>query len=199
MNGPAMINGDQLSDADLMRAFAWRGDHAALTELAARYERTMLGMARGLLFGQDELAKDAVQETWVRVIRSAKTYRGGSSVKTWLYQVLINRCRTIGAREAQLKAKGRKHAAAQDERLAEHDLQANGLSATERDEARKELQRTVDGLTLAQREVLLLCYHAGMTHETAANVLGLPLGTLKSRLHAALEELRAKLAEEVTS
>ena len=55
----------------------------------------------------------------------------------------------------------------------------------------------MDQLDEQKRDVLLLCYHREMTHELAAEILQIPLGTLKSRLHAALRELRQKLAVEI--
>jgi RNA polymerase sigma-70 factor (ECF subfamily) len=60
------------------------------------------------------------------------------------------------------------------------------------------LRTAVGRLDEDRRLVVLLCYHAGMTHAQAAEILDLPLGTLKSRLHAALTELRAMLGAEVT-
>jgi len=68
--------------------------------------------------------------------------------------------------------------------------------ATERNQT---LRDAVERLAEPKREVVLLCYHEGMTHELAATVLEIPLGTLKSRLHAALKELREHLCDEVRS
>src|SRR5262245_9698088 len=76
-------------DLTLLRRFAM-GEDAALGELAARYERPLLGLAMGLLKERD-LARDAVQETWLRVIKSARHFAGASTVKTWIYRILINR------------------------------------------------------------------------------------------------------------
>lgn len=63
------------SDGDLLRAFA-AGETAALGQLAQRYERGLLGLACGLLHGRNELAKEAVQEAWLRVIRFARGFAG---------------------------------------------------------------------------------------------------------------------------
>ena len=77
-------------DLVLLQRFA-RGDDAALGELAARHERAFLGLAMGLL-GNAEQAKDVVQDLWLRVIRSAAHFQGQSSVRTWMYRILVNRC-----------------------------------------------------------------------------------------------------------
>lgn len=167
------------TDETLLAGFT-RGDRAALAALAERHERSMLGLAKGLLGGRRDLAMDAVQETWVRVIRFAGGFQGRSSVKTWLYAILVNQCR--GMRGARRDAGAPPEtAAAGPERPGDERLHA-----------------ALDGLGEAAREVVLMCYHAGMTHETAAEVLGIPLGTVKSRLHGALRELRAGLATETT-
>src|SRR5262245_21465378 len=79
------------SDESLLQAFN-KGERQALGLLAKRYERPLLGLALGLLSGRDDLARDAIQETWLRVIRYGKTFNGSSSVKTWLYRIAINRC-----------------------------------------------------------------------------------------------------------
>lgn len=157
------------------------GNRAALGELAALYEQALLGLAKGLLGGDADAACDAVQSMWVRVIRYGKGFQGNSSVKTWLYRILINECRTTrrfvpttGPEPASL-------------RLADSVAPA---------EAGQDLRRALGALPEERRELLLLCYHAGLTHEVVAGILGIPLGTVKSRLHAALTELRKALGEE---
>src|SRR5512139_3993128 len=82
------------TDEQLVKDFV-SGRRAALGELARRYERPLLGLARGLLGGRDDLACDAIQETWVRVIRFAGQFAGASSFRTWVYRIAINQCRTL--------------------------------------------------------------------------------------------------------
>ena len=176
------------TDEQLIGAFGG-GDRAALALLAGRYERQLLGLAAGLLGGRADLACDAVQETWLRVIRFAHSFDGRSSLKTWLYRVLINQCHNLRAsQELTLRARpgpvGDRHATPDE-----------ALSTSEQNTA---LQAAVDRLPAEKRVVVLLCYHQGITHERAAEVLEIPVGTLKSRLHAALEQLRAQLSSEGT-
>jgi RNA polymerase sigma-70 factor, ECF subfamily len=160
-------------DVDLLARFA-KGDTAALEALALRLERPMLGLALGLLNGRRDLALDAVQETWVRVIRGASGFRGEASAQTWIYRILVNRCHTL--REKVARAPVRSTTPSPSEEIEPEELRA--------------LREAVAMVEEPKRTVLLLCYHAGMTHEQAAAVLKVPLGTLKSRLHAALTELR---------
>lgn len=188
-----------LSDEQLLAAFA-RGDREALGTLAARHEPALLGLAMGLLGGSRAGACDAVQEAWVKVIRHAGKFRGQSSVKTWLYRITINECRNLrgaAARDGALKDAG-VHLAREAGPKSDDGPSnvSRGDEPWEAHEARGVLREAVEQLTESRRLVVLLCYQSGMTHEQAADVLGLPLGTLKSRLHAALTSLRAALAKE---
>ena len=172
---------DERSDEQLLRAFAL-GERAALGALAGRHESAMLGLARGLLGGSDALACEAVQESWVRVIRSARGFRGEAAVGTWLYRIVVNRCKDVRAREA--RAERRRGSDAQ--RDARHDEgETPGGDAG--------LRSAMDRLGDGQREVLVLCFGRGLTHREAAAVLGIPEGTVKSRSHGAMQALRRGL------
>lgn len=172
------------TDEQLLDAFV-RGERAALGALAERHEAALLGLAGGLV-GSREAACDAVQEAWVRVIRHARGFRGRSSVKTWLYRIVINEC-------SDMRKDSRRH-----RERSEGEPAAAAPAPSDRSGDNGDLRRAVDALDDSRRVVVLLCYSAGITHETAAEVLGLPLGTLKSRLHAALTTLRRRLAERVS-
>lgn len=175
------------SDEQLLREFVG-GRKAALGELARRYERSLLGLAAALLGGRHDLACDAVQETWLRVIRFGGQFQGRSSVRTWLYRIGINQCRTLLATRA----------VAGEESLAGRPAGGPGPDQAARAaDDNHAVRRAVEGLDDDRRLVILLCYHAGMTHEQAAEILEIPVGTLKSRLHAALSALRAALGAEV--
>jgi RNA polymerase sigma-70 factor, ECF subfamily len=181
-----MDHSEPASDEALLRRFA-EGDRDALSELARRYEAALLGLARGLLDGRTEAACDAVQETWVRVIRYAASFRGQSSFKTWVYRIVINQCHNIRSR--------RKHAPLPNGELKGHAAAA--ADAGESSETQERLRREVSRLDPDRRLILLLCYHDGLSHKQAAEVLEIPIGTLKSRLHAALSELRHQMPNEV--
>jgi RNA polymerase sigma-70 factor (ECF subfamily) len=175
------------SDEQLLSAYIG-GDRGALGELAHRYEPSLLGLAGGLLGGSSPMASDAVQETWMRVIRYGHSFNGSSSLKTWLYRIAINRCRDLAARE-----KGRSVGDAPRDPAPEGNQPDACSIRQERNEA---LRDAVGRLTAPKREILLLCYHEAMTHVQAAEILEIPVGTLKSRLHTALSELREELTRK---
>lgn len=189
MTVPSMPPDD--ADRLLLRRVA-SGQKDALGELASRYEPMLLGLATGLLGGRVDLARDAVQDAWVRVIRHAHGFQERSSVKTWLYRIVINRCKDIRAKRTFAP-------------LPDEDLQMG--SAPGRSEAGAPqqlvtgersaiLRGAVAALPAPARLLILLCYHQGLTHEQAADVLEIPVGTIKSRLNAALNELRSTLKRE---
>lgn len=175
---------NHLSDERLLALFR-RGDQSALAELARRYEAPLLGLASAVLRGRADLARDAIQETWVRVIRYGHTFSARSSIKTWIYRIALNQCRTIAAKAARTD----RHAEALDPPAAEPETLADDKAW---------LRAQLQALPPDRRLLLLLCYHDGMTHQTAAQILGIPVGTVKSRLSAALADLRKRLASELT-
>lgn len=178
-------------DEDLLEAFL-AGRRSALGDLARRYEQTLLGLVGGLLGHRRELAMDVVQETWVRVIRFGGNFNGRSSFKTWIYRIAINQClstmRSLESCHPDL------------EQMAQQCDRGSGDRPdddVENGERNVRLKRLVSELAPEHRAIVLLCYHEGTTHAQAAEILDIPIGTLKSRLHTALEELRRRLGSEI--
>ena len=182
------MRAEQTSDEDLLRAFA-RGRKAALAELARRYERPLLGFACGLLRGGDDrVSCDVVQETWLRVIRYAESLDGRSGFKTWLYRIAVNQCKTVWA--------ARPEPASSEAAVAQADPTGGPVRTAQDAELADRVRLAIAQLPHEQRLVVLLCYHSHMRHEQAAEILEIPIGTLKSRLHAALRDLRERLSAE---
>ncbi len=179
---------DTRSDEDLLRAFARTRSHNNLGELARRYEEPLLGLATGLLREDRALAADAVQEAWLRVIRHAGSFQSRSSVKTWLYRIVINRC-------LDLRAKNPRPLSLNGATGHTQPIDPSASSST----TSTAVRAAMNVLSEDQRVILLLCYHRGLTHEQAAEVLGIPLGTLKSRQHAAIAALRTAMGTEGTT
>ncbi|MBC7773311.1 MAG: RNA polymerase sigma factor [Pyrinomonadaceae bacterium] len=180
------------TDADLLKQFS-RGNTEALGALAERYESSLLGVARGLLGGgaKEDLAREAVQECWMRVIRHAGRFRGDSQVRTWIYRILVNRClekRAAEGRASRTAASAFTHASVEPL----HDPEKVASS----EELSDQVSHAVEMLPEPMRVVLILCYHRGLTHSQSAAVLDIPLGTLKTRLHNALARLRESLTLE---
>jgi RNA polymerase sigma-70 factor (ECF subfamily) len=175
------------TDERLLALFL-KGDSAALGTLAQRHERQLLGLALGLLGGRRDLALDAVQDTWLRVIKYGRSFRSGSTVKTWLYRILVNACKDTRTRSFKLAGGGTGSSLPVENLTVATNSSANGDTPTQ-----SHIRAAIESLPGDHRLLILLCYHNGLTHPQAAEVLNIPVGTLKSRLHTALNTLRSHL------
>jgi RNA polymerase sigma-70 factor (ECF subfamily) len=174
-----------VSDEDLMLAVA-TGDPSALQELCGRYERPLYGFLRRAADGRE--TDDLYQETWLRVVRAARQFDPARRFSTWLFQIALNLARDLHRRALpEPMSPEAVEAAAGDARPRPHDAV----------EAALDLRRLLGALPAAQREVVLLRVLQDVSEEDAAEILGCPRGTVKSRLHHALERL-AELARPGT-
>jgi len=179
-----------LSEEALVALVA-RGDEAALAEL---YDRVG-GIAYGIAFRvlrDDRLAEDAVQEGFLAVWRSAATYRAErAQARTWIVTLVHRRAVDLVRREERRRADPLE--------LVQRQEPADPAGSAE-DEAwlgfeRERVQQALRLLPDAQREAIELSYYGGYSQSQLAERLGLPLGTIKSRMFAGLARLREVLDE----
>lgn len=174
-------------DADLLRA-AVAGDRPAGAGLVGRHHAAMQRYARSLV-GQD--ASDVVQQAWIDALRGGATYRGRSSVRTWLLTLV----RHAAYRSKRLRV-GEPRTPVPLDALA---IQAGWGDPEARVGARLDAERLLRALaTLSpdSREVLTLRDLEDLPGPEAAAVLGLTLAAMKSRLHRARLELAAAVRKE---
>jgi RNA polymerase sigma-70 factor (ECF subfamily) len=176
------------SDESLVRAIA-NGDTRALAALYDRHAPLMLGLARRIVVGKPE-AEDIVHDVFVESWRRAADYdESRGSVKAWL--MLRTRSRAIDFRKSAGVSRtvptgdGDWLAALADPRVA--DTEAPD---------RSRLRQLLASLSDDQREVLLLGYFEGLSSSEIATRTGVPIGTVKSRVAAALAALRSALADQ---
>jgi RNA polymerase sigma-70 factor (ECF subfamily) len=175
-----------LSDEALVALVA-RGDENALAELYDRVSRIAYGLALRVL--RDERhAEDAVQEAFLQVWRSAASFRAErAKASTWILTLVHRRAVDLVRREERR----------QTEPLAEEGETAQAPERTE--EAawlrfeRERVQKALSQLPDVQREALELAYYGGFSQSELADRLGVPLGTIKSRMFAGLARLRELL------
>jgi RNA polymerase sigma-70 factor, ECF subfamily len=180
-----------LSDEALVALVA-RGDEAALAELYDRVGRIAYGLAVRVV-RDDRLAEDAVQEGFLAVWRSAAGFRAErAKARTWILTLVHRRAVDLVRREERRRA----------EPLADEAAAAGAAAATEAtDEAawlrfeRERVQAALRKLPDVQREALELAYYGGFSQSELAERLGVPLGTIKSRMFAGLARLRELLDE----
>lgn len=173
------------------------GDEAASTELVFQHHHLVLGLATHLLGDRDE-ALDLSQEVFMRVFRTLHRFRGQSSLRTWIFRIVINQARN---RQRWWRRRQRSAQVSLDEHIREHgDLFLGADASTpDRELARKELgarlHAALQHLPFDQRTALVLREIEGLRYDDIAFSLGLPVGTVKSRLTRARQALRVELAD----
>jgi RNA polymerase sigma-70 factor, ECF subfamily len=138
-----------------------------------------------------EMALDAAQETFLTAQKSLRRFDGRSSLSTWLLGIAHNHCRNM--------ARKKKHEVTW---LGGEEMEAKSIQNTERAMIDREtLRQALGKLSREHREVVLLHELEGLSYEEAAHIIGVPVGTIKSRLHYAFHQLRKALlgCEEVTA
>jgi RNA polymerase sigma-70 factor (ECF subfamily) len=158
------------------------GSQGAFQELVKRHGRYLYRVAYSLT-GNAADAEDIVQETFIAVINSK--FRGESAVRTWLVQILVRRSAMLRRSLRRLRKRVGGVSEASGDRLA-------GASAGEGLDARLDLAVMLETLSLEHRQVIVLREVEGMSYEEMATVLGVPRGTVESRLHRARGELRER-------
>jgi len=153
------------------------GDQEAIEELYSRHSRVLLGQIQ-FMVDQPALAEEVLQDTMLAVWKGARTFRGGSRVRTWLLG--------IARRQARDRMRRRRPMPVADSDLAQRPSPSPGPEAItiERAEARR-MAAALRTLTPVHQEVLGLVFGADLSLAEVARVLAVPLGTVKSRLHAA--------------
>lgn len=165
---------------DLILA-AQRGDHEAFEVLAVAAGDRLYAIARLILRDVDR-AQDAVQETLVRAWRELPGLRDPDRFGAWLHRLVVNACADQGRHQRRWSAQ----------------VRVIGVEPATEDGARMladrdQLERGFRRLKPDQRAVVVLHFYLGLPVPVVAETLGIPVGTVKSRLHYAIEALRAAL------
>jgi RNA polymerase sigma-70 factor (ECF subfamily) len=176
-----------LSDEALVALVA-RGDEDALAELYDRVSRVAYGLALRVL--RDERhAEDAVQEAFLQVWRSAATFRAErAKASTWILTLVHRRAVDLVRREERRQADPLTDGTAEAAQATEQTEEAAWLRFE-----RERVQTALKQLPDVQREALELAYYGGFSQSELADRLGVPLGTIKSRMFAGLARLRELL------
>src|SRR5205085_4930600 len=172
-----------------------RGDTHSIAALVRRYELELYGYLRRYL-ADPSLADDVFQNTFLQLFLKRDQYEAGRPVRPWLYTIAthqaIDALRRRGRHSAvSLEQQTGVDAEGENHRLLEL-LETRGpspLDQTSLDETRQLVRQAVDNLPEFLRQVVILAYFQGLPYRDVAEVLNIPVGTVKSRLHAALHRL----------
>jgi RNA polymerase sigma-70 factor (ECF subfamily) len=171
------------------------GDTVAFSRIMALHEGMVFNLAARLL-GDAEEAKDVAQEVFLLVYRRLSRFEGRSSLKTWIYRIVVNQCHN---RRRFWHRHGRDREQELDERWAAPEDASKGewlaspYQQTRSHERAAVIQKALLELRFEQRSVLVLREVEGLSCEEVAAALGIPDGTVKSRLSRAREALRQRL------
>ena len=179
-----------LRDGQLVELVAQK-DAGALEALYERYGRPAYSLARRILT-DETLAQDVVQEVFLSLWRDARRFDAGrGTVATYLLSMTHHRAVDVVRREENLR-----RWRTSDEGLElEPDPKARVEDEVEASERRSEVRAALAELPAAQREALLLAYFGGYTQREVAALVGVPLGTVKTRMAAGMRKMREALQD----
>jgi RNA polymerase sigma-70 factor, ECF subfamily len=162
------------------------GDHDAFAAVVRLYDRRLRGIAYRVLGDRDRM-DDALQEAYVRAFGALPRFRGDARVGTWLFRITYNAC-------LDELARARKTTYVALDELVEQA--SEGLELEESFDARSEVSAALTELSPDERAVVFLVDVEGFDYTSASRVLGVPVGTVASRLNRARAALRSALRPE---
>jgi RNA polymerase sigma-70 factor (ECF subfamily) len=204
MPEPAAMTDNEVSaevpEGDLVRR-AREGDLTAYDELVKRYQERIYATIYHMTANHED-ANDLAQDSFIKAFSALKSFKGGSSFYTWLYRIAVNK--TINFLKQR---KNKYHLSLNDlDFNAENDPDLVALishKTPQRDAGLSELQKKLNEALLklseSHRMVVVLHDVQGQSHEDIAEIMGCNIGTVRSRLFYARQQLQGYLAEYVKS
>jgi RNA polymerase sigma-70 factor, ECF subfamily len=192
-----------LTDEQLLVGYA-RGEQHAFAELIRRYQQELFAFLARFV-SDSAAADDLFQETFIQVHRNARSFDPERKFRPWLFTIAANKARD------HLRSAGRHAAASLDGAMGGRgadddgptyvDFMDSGMAPPPRELAQAEdgaaVQRVLAEMPAHYREVLVMSYYHEFAYREMAEMLGVPLGTVKSRLHAALAAFAKAYKEAV--
>jgi RNA polymerase sigma-70 factor (ECF subfamily) len=179
-------------DQDLIAA-SLRGETGAFGQLVGRYQNRLFNSLTRMT-GSVEDAEDITQEAFVHAFQKLHTFRGGSRFYSWLFRIALNAAVTLHRKRD--KATASVEAVREQVGFEPADARPNSTpqAPLETSERQALVQRTLRELPEEFRQVLVLREMDEMSYEEIAEIVDCPIGTVRSRIHRARQELRDRLA-----
>ncbi|MCY7388752.1 MAG: sigma-70 family RNA polymerase sigma factor [Burkholderiales bacterium] len=171
------------ADNDLIARVLLDDDRNAFGELVRRHQSQLRASLRRMTYGNNDLADDVAQETFILAWKNIKSFRYEAKFSTWLYRIAFN------AWQSEVR---KKHEVPMDDAMMPEQEAIECVAETAG--VRRDMDRAMAGLTVGEHNAITQCYYNDLSHEEAAYVLGIPLGTVKTNILKAKEKMRAKLA-----
>jgi RNA polymerase sigma-70 factor (ECF subfamily) len=183
------------SDEELLLGYRQNGDRQLFSQLVHRYERELYSYLRRYL-GDAEMAEDAFQAAFLQVHLKREQFEDGRKFRPWLYTIATNQAidaqrRNKRHKMVSLDRVGRGDSGQEVGKLANllESASPSPLAELSSAEQRDWVQRTIAQLPESMQSVIHLVYYQGLKYREAAETLGVPVGTVKSRLHTAVLKL----------
>lgn len=179
------------------------GDETAFATLVEQYHAPMIRLATAYVPSR-AVAEEVVQETWLGVVRGIDRFEGRSSLKTWLFRILVNRARTAGPRERRHVPLGSGETVDPDRFQADGQWAVPPAPWTDEVDARLDaadvvgrVRELIDALPDGQREVVLLRDVEGLSSSDTCSILGVSEGNQRVLLHRGRARVRRMLELEL--
>lgn len=183
------------TDEDLVLRYRVTGDRDLFAQLVRRYERELFNYLRRYL-GDAEMAEDVFQATFLQVHLKCDQFEEGRKFRPWLYTVATNQAIDAQRRNRRHRSVSLDRAGAGGEANDAAKLvdllvseEINPLTKVSDEERREWVGQAMEDLSEQMRDVVNLVYYQGLKYREAADALAIPVGTVKSRLHAAILKL----------
>jgi RNA polymerase sigma-70 factor, ECF subfamily len=186
-NGHGNRRYERLTDVELVRQ-ATSGDGRALETLVTRYNPRVNRIATQVL-GDLEDARDAAQESLVKLCTKLRQFRGEAQFATWLHRLVVNTCRDRMA----FQRLRRTEPLVLEERVADEDSDPSSLAALA--DLRRDLAEALSRLSPKQRAAVVLRDSFGLPYSEVARLASIPVGTAKCYVHRARARVKAHLEE----
>jgi RNA polymerase sigma-70 factor (ECF subfamily) len=179
----------ELSDTQIIE-LTLGGEPEAFNMLVRRWERHIYGLTLRML-GRHEEAKDATQETFLSAYRNLPRFRGEAKFSSWIYRIALNICNT------RLRSRSKAFVSIEEQReasgfeLTDESVDLGGR--LQQEQIARYVRRALSGLPAEMRQVIVMKEYEGLKFSEIAEILGIPISTVKTRMYTGLSELRKRL------
>jgi len=181
-----------LPDEEVIIKNATQGDPEAFEALVTRYEKGLYNLAYRFLSNPED-AMDVVQEVFLKAFQSLPNFRGESKFSTWIYRVCVNSCLDLLRKRPRFEMCSLDEPMRLEDSYLERQVADRGDTVqeiAERMDLGEKLLSILKDLDPHYRVIVILCDIQGYSYQETADILGISIGTVKSRLHRARNLLR---------
>lgn len=190
-----------VSDWELIELFR-KGNEEVFEEIVRRYQKKVYNTTYRMM-GNHEDASDLAQEAFIRIYRNLRSFQGKSSFSTWLFTITTNVCRDeLRKRQRRLQAQSLSEPVQFDDGEVEREIADDSMAPEVMSlhrEMQDEIQAVIEQLPSEQKEAIILREFQGLSYEEIAEISGVAVGTIKSRISRARQSMKKELSTLIAS